>query len=164
MAYIDRSLAQGERVRYRAKMHWVLWVRAWASLIVLGVLVIGLVLFVGDVVRLTTTEVAITSRRLVLKRGLLARHTSELELDSVEVVNLNQDVWGRLFGWGRLEVHGTGDDVWTSPLIAAPLRFRRELETAIDLAGRCEEAEASVEAVAPRQPPRSAPAQAGAGT
>jgi uncharacterized membrane protein YdbT with pleckstrin-like domain len=65
------------------------------------------------------------------EEGLFTRHTNELELSSVETVNLDQSFWGRLFGFGRLSVHGTGDQVWLSPMIAAPMRFRRELEAAM---------------------------------
>jgi uncharacterized membrane protein YdbT with pleckstrin-like domain len=131
MGYIKKALAEGEVVRFYGKPHWIIWVRAWAALIVLGVLLIGLIIFIRDLVFMTTTEVAITNRRLILKRGLVGRKTSELELTTVEAVKLDQDVMGRLFGWGRLEVHGTGDDVWLSPLIAAPVAFRKQLESAL---------------------------------
>jgi hypothetical protein len=33
--------------------------------------------------------------------------------------------------FGRLRVHGTGRDVWVTPLIADPLGFRRDLEGAL---------------------------------
>jgi len=136
MSYIQHSLAAGEAVRFTARIHWIIWVRAWAALLVLGVVVVGIVIFIHDLIALTTTEIAITDRRLILKRGLLGRSTSELELATVEAVRLNQDVLGRLLGWGRVEVHGTGDDVWLSPLIAQPVHFRRELETALIAASR----------------------------
>ena len=63
-------------------------------------------------------------------RGLVL-HTSELELSSVEAVGVDQTLWGRLFGYGRVQIHGAGDDVWSSPLIAAPVQFRREVESAL---------------------------------
>ncbi|MEQ1607819.1 MAG: PH domain-containing protein [Hyphomonadaceae bacterium] len=63
-------------------------------------------------------------------RGL-GLHTSELELSSVEAVSVDQTLWGRLFGYGRVQIHGAGDDVWSSPLIAAPVQFRREVEFAL---------------------------------
>jgi uncharacterized membrane protein YdbT with pleckstrin-like domain len=131
MGYIERTLAPGETVRFRARLHWILWLRAWAALIVLGVLIVGIVIFVRDLIFMTTTEVAITNRRLIKKTGWISRQASELELTSVEAVNLDQSVVGRLLDYGRVQIHGTGDDVWASPLIATPLRFRRELEGAL---------------------------------
>ena len=134
-SYVERTLAPNERIRARAQLHWLIWLRAWAVLIVLGVLLIGVIYFVAEWIRIANTEIALTDRRLILKQGLFTRHTDELELSSVEAVNLDQSFWGRLFGFGRLSVHGTGDDVWLSPMISAPLNFRREMETA--LADRC---------------------------
>jgi uncharacterized membrane protein YdbT with pleckstrin-like domain len=131
MSYIQDSLAAGEAVRFSARIHWIIWVRAWLALVVLGIVLVGIAIFIRDLIALTTTEIAITNRRLILKRGLISRSTSELELATVEAVRLNQDALGRFLGWGRVEVHGTGDDVWLSPLIAQPVRFRRELETAL---------------------------------
>ena len=120
MSYIQHSLAAGETVRFAARIHCIIWVRAWAALLVRGVVVVGIVIFIHDLIALATTEIAITDRRLILKRGLLGRRTSEPELATVEAVRLNQDMLGRFLGWGRVEVHGTGDDVWLSPLIGRP--------------------------------------------
>lgn len=131
MGYVEKSLAAGETVLARARLHWIIWVRAWAALLVLGILVVGVVFFIRDWIHMATTDVAITSRRLILKTGLVARHTSELELTSIEAVNLEQTFLGRLLGYGRVQVHGTGDDVWISPLIARPVQFRRDLESAV---------------------------------
>ena len=131
MSYVARTLADRETIRLSARLHWILWLRAWLALLLLGVVIVGVIIFVRDLISMTTTEVAITNRRLIAKTGWLAWKTSELELTSVEAVNLEQSMWGRLLGYGRIQIHGTGDDVWVSPLIADPLAFRRELESAI---------------------------------
>jgi uncharacterized membrane protein YdbT with pleckstrin-like domain len=107
-----------------------LWVRAWAALLLLGIVIIGIVIFVRDAIYLLTTEIVITDRRLINKTGLIARRARELELDGVESVEVEQSVWGRLLGYGTIEVHGTGDDIWIARLIADPVAFRRELSAA----------------------------------
>ncbi|SUS03342.1 conserved hypothetical protein [uncultured Defluviicoccus sp.] len=131
MTYIERSLAPTEQVLVWGRLHWIRWVGAWGSLLLLGILLIGVVIFFADWIFMSTTEVAITNRRLILKTGLIARHTSELELTSVEAVSVEQDWFGRLFRYGKIEVHGTGDDVWISPLLSDPVGFRRDLESAL---------------------------------
>ncbi len=131
MSYVERALTARETVKFRARLHWIIWLRASAALVLLGILIIGVVIFIRDLVFMTTTEVAVTDSRLIKKWGWLSLHTSELELRSVEAIKLDQSIWGRILGYGRVEVHGTGDDVWTSPLIAAPVRFRREIESAL---------------------------------
>jgi uncharacterized membrane protein YdbT with pleckstrin-like domain len=99
--------------------------------VVLGILIVGIVIFVRDLIFMTATEVAITNRRLIRKGGWISRQTWELELNSVEAINLQQSFWQRILGCGRVQIHGTGDDVWLSPLISAPVQFRRELESAL---------------------------------
>lgn len=136
MGYVDAVLAPGETVRLKARLHWLLWARAWAMLVFLGIIIVGIVLFIRDVIILSTTEVAITNYRLINKTGFLARHARELQLTSIEAVNVDQGVWGRLLGFGRVTVHGTGDDIWMTPTIADPLGFRRELETALSQVNR----------------------------
>lgn len=131
MAYVETTLAPGEKVQMRGRMHWLLWARAWIVFIGLGVLVIGILYFIAECIRILNTEIALTDRRLILKTGFFNTHTSELELASVETVQVDQSIWGRRFGFGRLTVHGTGEAAWMSPMIAAPLAFRRALETAM---------------------------------
>ncbi|MBY0565159.1 MAG: PH domain-containing protein [Hyphomonadaceae bacterium] len=131
MRYVEAVLSPGERIVHQGRLHWVYWLRAIASLVFLGILIIGVIWFVRDIVFLTTTEIALTNQRLIEKRGFVARHARELQLSSVEVVELDQGVWGRLLGFGKVSVHGTGDDVWVTPLIAHPVAFRRDLEAAL---------------------------------
>lgn len=136
MAYVEKTLAPGETVQARARVHWLLWVRASVALVVLGILIIGVIYFLFECIRILNTEIALTDRRLILKTGFFDRHTSELELASIETVQLDQSVWGRLLDFGRLTVHGTGEAVWVSPMIFAPLTFRRALETALMASAR----------------------------
>jgi uncharacterized membrane protein YdbT with pleckstrin-like domain len=132
MGYVERTLAPGEEVNRIARLHWSVWLAAWAWLLFLGIVVIGIVFFARDCARIATTEIAITNRRLIHKTGFISRHTRELELTSVEQVEVDQGLWGRVFGAGRVAVHGTGDDVWRSPLISDPIGFRRDLEAALN--------------------------------
>jgi uncharacterized membrane protein YdbT with pleckstrin-like domain len=66
----------------------------------------------------------VTSERVILKRGFLTRHTDEIELSAIEEINIDQGFLGRLLGFGRITVQGTGDDDVDIPPIADPVRFR----------------------------------------
>ncbi len=131
MNYVESVLAPNEVVLRRGRLHWVYWLRAWAALAFLGVLIIGVVWFIRDVLFLKTTEIALTNYRLIVKTGFISRHTRELQLSSVEAVELDQGVWGRFLGFGRVTVHGTGEDTWSTPLLVDPVGFRRGLEEAL---------------------------------
>jgi uncharacterized membrane protein YdbT with pleckstrin-like domain len=131
MSYVRKALAAGETLRATARLHWLLWLRAWAALIFLGIFIYGIYFFAKEALRLVSTEVAVTSRRVIRKTGFLERHVMDMQLFSVEAVNLDQDFWGRLLGYGRITLHGTGDDSMTTPTIANPLAFQREIENAM---------------------------------
>jgi uncharacterized membrane protein YdbT with pleckstrin-like domain len=168
MGYIDSSLGRDEALLYRARFHWAQRAVGWGALIAFALvalftywhgyswlasilLLVGIAVFLSVMVPLWTTEIGVTNQRLIFKRGFLFRSTDEVQLRAIEEVNLEQPVLGRLLGYGRLLVHGTGDDELELPIIADPLALRRTLQDAIH------DAQAGMAA-----PPRAAPADRGA--
>jgi uncharacterized membrane protein YdbT with pleckstrin-like domain len=130
MRYIDESLAAGETIIQRGKWPGVFWFGAWAALLLLGIIVVGVFIFVAAAIKMKTTDFAVTNRRVILKRGWLNRRTHELAVESVEGVSLDQSLIARLFGYGRVVVTGTGDAVIAFPPMAQPVAFRRAIEAA----------------------------------
>jgi len=128
MSYVDKSLAPNERVVFRGRWPTVHWVMAWAALVLLGWLIVGIFIFIRAAIHMTVTQFAVTNRRIVLKRGWLNVHTQELATETVEGVQLVQSVWGKLFGYGRIIVTGTGDARVVFPPMADPIEFRRAIE------------------------------------
>jgi uncharacterized membrane protein YdbT with pleckstrin-like domain len=130
MRYIDESLADGETIIQRGKWPGIFWFGAWAALILLGVIVVGVFIFASAVIKMKTTDFAVTNRRIILKRGWLNRRTQELAVESVEAVSMNQSIMARMFGFGRIIVTGTGDAVIAFPPMGDPVKFRRAIEAA----------------------------------
>lgn len=130
MRYIDDSLAPGEEILQRGKYPGVFWFGAWAALILLGIVIVGIFIFVRSAIVMSTTDFAVTNRRIILKRGWLNRKTQELAVESVEGVILDQSLLARMFGYGNIVVTGTGDAVIRFPPMAHPVAFRRSIETA----------------------------------
>jgi uncharacterized membrane protein YdbT with pleckstrin-like domain len=130
MGYIEETLSNSETIVRRAHFHWTYYLAAWLALIFLGVFLIGIYLFVSIMVRIWKTEIAVTNHRVVHKTGLFTRNTHELELDSVEGVELQQSFLGRLFGYGKLVISGTGVEDVVTPDIAAPMEFRKAIDEA----------------------------------
>ena len=126
MSYIDDSLIEGEVLVHRARVSW------WSQfgLVLLGVLtliaVVGLVFLIWAWVRVRSTELAITSRRIIAKFGFVKRHTVEINLDKVESLKVEQGVWGRFLNFGTIFISGSGSSVAPIPNIADPLVFRRK--------------------------------------
>lgn len=128
MSYIQNSLGQNERIVREAHYHWSYTLGA----ILLACTIIGLIFAVPMFIRLATTEIAVTSHRLIKKTGLVALHTEELSINNIEGVRVDQGFWGRVLGYGHLRIEGTGVDKVELPPIADPVAFRAAIETAKD--------------------------------
>jgi uncharacterized membrane protein YdbT with pleckstrin-like domain len=126
MSYIDESLIPGETLIHRARMSW------WSqfALVFLGVVTlivgVGLIFLIIAWVRVRSTELAITSRRVIAKFGFIKRHTVEINLDKVEALKVEQGFWGRILNYGTIFISGAGTSVAPIPNIADPLVFRRK--------------------------------------
>ncbi len=126
MSYIDESLIEGESILHRARVSW------WSQfgLLLLGVIllivVVGLFFFIAAWVRVRSTEIAITNRRVIAKFGFIKRHTVEINLDKVEALRVEQGFWGRVLNFGTIFISGAGTSVAPIRDIADPLVFRRK--------------------------------------
>jgi uncharacterized membrane protein YdbT with pleckstrin-like domain len=94
------------------------------------VFIMGLLRFAQMMVVRASTEIAITSSRLIYKRGLVARYVGEMNIDRIEGVNVLQTVMGRIFGYGRIMVRGLGVGEVILPPLANPIDFRKAIEKA----------------------------------
>jgi uncharacterized membrane protein YdbT with pleckstrin-like domain len=94
------------------------------------VLAMGLLRYAQMMIVKATTEIAITNKRLVYKRGLVARYVGEMNIDRIEGINVLQGFWGRIFNYGRIMVRGMGVGEVVLPPIEDPLKFRKAIEKA----------------------------------
>lgn len=94
------------------------------------VLLLSLLKYAHMMIIKATTEIAVTNKRLVYKRGLVARYVGEMNIDRIEGVNVLQGVLGRIFNFGRVMVRGMGVGEIVLPTIDDPLKFRRAIEKA----------------------------------
>jgi hypothetical protein len=102
-----------------------------------GIKLFALLLFIFGVVRFAhmlvikaTTEIAVTSERVIFKKGLIARYVGEMNVDRIEGVSVAQSFWGRIFNFGQIVVRGMGVGEMILPPIADPMTFRRAIEKA----------------------------------
>ena len=94
------------------------------------VVMLGIFKFAQMLVIKITTEVAVTTTRLIYKRGLVARYVGEMNVDRIEGVSVMQTFWGRIFNFGRVVVRGMGVGEMLLPQLADPLTMRRAIEKA----------------------------------
>ena len=151
MGYVERHLLPNERVLYKTRLHWVLFVKsavvvglgvvltavlwrvlqpAWLWYVGLAVVAIGLVFWLIHLVELMTSEFAVTTTRLIFKVGLVARYTTELLLSKVESIGVHQGLLGRLLDYGDLTVTGTGGAREVFHRVRDPISFRNYVQQA----------------------------------
>jgi uncharacterized membrane protein YdbT with pleckstrin-like domain len=133
VSYIRKTLGIGEEILFTAKFHWTYTLIALLWLAILGVILIGIWMSVLMIVQKWTTEITVTNRRFVFKTGWISRKTEEVSLNRIEKIRLQQSVLGRILGYGRITVYGTGIGEIEVPTIKKPLELRRQITNAKDI-------------------------------
>jgi uncharacterized membrane protein YdbT with pleckstrin-like domain len=148
-SYLERVLQPGETVRHVATLHWILYVPGflvlaaslcflflarWVErgegfwLAVSAVLAIVAILWIFQAwFKRWITEIAVTDRRVIYKTGFIRRDTSEMQMDKVESVKVDQPFWGRIFDYGTVIVRGTGTGFEPLKTIASPIELRNQI-------------------------------------
>jgi len=144
-SYLEKTLQPDESIVYRARIHWVIYLRGlllvalgvalvatlglatWVEIASAAVALIGLVMLINAFILRHTTELAVTNRRVVAKVGFIRRRTWEINSASVEGVEVQQSVPGRLLGYGTIAVKGTGGGLAPIPNVDDPIGFRNHV-------------------------------------
>jgi uncharacterized membrane protein YdbT with pleckstrin-like domain len=139
MSYVEKNLLPNETIARTAKIHWFNFVPA-LTLIVLALtffhdpnagagsvffFVIGLGLLANAAIIKSSTEFAVTNKRVIAKSGFIVRKTIELNLSKVEGLRVDQGIFGRIFNYGEVTVNGTGVGKAPFKFIAKPLELRK---------------------------------------
>ncbi len=116
--YVKNNLIQGEQIVYKTSYHWIIFLTSKAIF----------TLFLSPLIAIYSDEFAITNKRVIIKTGLISRHTLELNLTKIESVNINQSIWGRILDYGSIQIIGTGGTKETFINISRPLEFRKKFQ------------------------------------
>ncbi len=116
--YVNSHLIMGETVVYSAKLHWIIYLTAKAIL----------TLWIAPFIQRATSEFAITTKRVIIKEGLIARRTLEMNLSKIETVNVDQSIIGRILNYGSITIIGTGGTHEVFHNIAHPMQFRKAFQ------------------------------------
>jgi uncharacterized membrane protein YdbT with pleckstrin-like domain len=148
MSYVESTLVPGERILYRGHLHWITFVAAGAVFLLfasgaifvatmdnnqaaaLVIFLIGALPLAWSYLRYRCSEFAVTDKRVLVKTGMIRRHTLETLLNKVENISVEQSLLGRVLNYGTIQVTGTGATKETFTNIAAPLEFRKQVQGA----------------------------------
>jgi uncharacterized membrane protein YdbT with pleckstrin-like domain len=148
MSYVQRVLQPGEQVRHISSIHWIVYwpgvvlallavVAYWLSETRLlpgiwrytayALALVAVVLLIKQWFQLWVTEIAVTDRRVIYKKGLIRRQTNEMNMDKVESVQIDQTILGRMLNYGDATILGTGEGFETLRTIASPIELRNSI-------------------------------------
>lgn len=149
MSYLDKILQPDETILARGKKHWIIYAPG-AAVVLLGVLIeafkgsvpgadwllqiiamivaaIGIVLLFREWFDQWTTEIVVTNKRVVYKRGFISRFTREMNMEKIESVAVDQNLLARLIDYGTIDIRGTGAGIEQLRGIASPLALRNAI-------------------------------------
>lgn len=146
MSYIQNNLQTGEEIKYKANIHWYIFVYPLILLLLgaffssartdfiyytgLLLLVLGLFQLIKRILLKIGAEYVITNKRVILKSGILGRDALELILSKCEGLRIKQSMIGRILGFGSILVT-TGGATNIFKFISKPLKFRNTINAQI---------------------------------
>ncbi|HEY6434092.1 MAG TPA: PH domain-containing protein [Acetobacteraceae bacterium] len=152
MVYYTKVLQPDETVKEVGRIHWsIYWPSVVLALIAIAVCVVAIAVaaqqpqrsyclyaaavigavavlaFLAEWLRRRSTEIVVTDRRVIYKRGLLSRYTVEMNVARIETVDVMQGIGGRIFNYGTLLIRGTGAGIEPLRGVGAPIRLRNAI-------------------------------------
>jgi len=146
MSYIKANLNSGEKINNFTKpsikpvivqtvillpviffSSYVIFEGATIASVIGTVLIVGLIL-VFEMIKIYVSEFAITNKRVISKLGLISRDVEEMNLKSIESVNLKQGVIGRILNVGNIVISGRGSSQVIFKEVDDPVAVRKKIK------------------------------------
>jgi membrane protein YdbS with pleckstrin-like domain len=125
-SYVEAALVKDERIVHSGHISlWSMWHLIAFGLLLLPLLGLGLIFLIMAYVRYKSTELAVTTKRLIVKHGFIRRQTVEINMNKVESIQVDQGLLGRVFDFGTLIISGTGTSHAPIAGVSDPMAFRK---------------------------------------
>lgn len=130
MSYIAESLSAGEEISALFRLHWVARIPL-AIWLLLGIPTLGITLVIAlyEYLRIRHIEQGVTNKRVIFKTGIISRKSEEMKLASIETVEIDQGIFGRILGYGSIKVTGRGASDVLFRLVDDPMSVKRQIES-----------------------------------
>ena len=125
-SYVEAALVKDEKIVHVGHISlWSMWHLIAVGLVLLPAFGLGLIVWIVAWVRYKSTELAITTKRVIVKVGFIRRSTVEININKVESIQVDQAILGRMFNFGTLVIAGAGTPQAPVAGISAPMEFRK---------------------------------------
>lgn len=149
MSYIMKSITPGEKLKYNFDLSVFNYTAFfwWYSLVFVIVFfvfkifhwdILSLNFFITMVafysvsfpkmISLNSIEMGVTNRRFIYKSGIGDIKTHEIRLEAIESIQVEQDIYGRMFNYGNLYITGRGSQKIFLEKIDSPLEVKAAIE------------------------------------
>jgi len=102
----------------------ILWI-----LLAIPTVGITLILALYEFLRLRSIEQGVTNKRVIYKQGIISRKSEEMKLNSIETVEIDQGISGRILGFGNVTVTGRGLSNVVFRKVDDPMAVKRQIES-----------------------------------
>lgn len=136
--HIRSLMVDGEEVLVKGIVHWAIYWRAWAVLILallVGVFLawpLGLLLAVAGLIMLTLAfltkkflMLVLTNKRVLTRYGIMMLEVTNIRLQRVESIELERMLPGQLLDYANVVITGTGQRIIRVPFISNARAFRQ---------------------------------------
>lgn len=150
MNYVNKILQANESISARGKLHWIIYIPGITYMLIDLILcliysgaeqyeksMVGAAVGIFTIIAIFslfrawlarwTTEIAVTNRRIIYKRGFISRKTIEMNMDKVESVDVDQTILARMLNFGTITIRGTGAGIEPLKKISTPLDLRNAI-------------------------------------
>lgn len=140
MSESEPQLLANENIVYKTELHWVIFLlplfimtlslacfQSNLPLREVGILLLvcSLILIASTLITYKYSEFIVTNKRIISRRGLFTRDTMGLLLNKVESVQVNQGIFGRILGFGNINIIGTGGTSDRILNLKSPFAYRK---------------------------------------
>jgi uncharacterized membrane protein YdbT with pleckstrin-like domain len=120
LGYIEENLIEGERIIAIIPIHFINYLGLILATFIMALffyyltpllVIVPIILLVWGIWFSTTYEYGITNQRIIKKHGVISQNTSEIKLDRLESLTVNQSSLGRILGYGNVIANGAGSTI-----------------------------------------------------
>ena len=98
----------------------------------LAVVLLVLAVFICRIIMFICVEYGVTNKRLMIKRGVLRRVTTEIPIEKIESISCIQGLLGMIFNYGTIRVSGIGGSMPAFRMVGRPYALRRKIARIIE--------------------------------
>ena len=144
MSYIKTNLNSGEKLKFHSRISLKPIIINYLTIIIVSFFVgYGITDFVLGLTISTIcfivylpfvliayfgSEFGVTGKRVISKKGIISRNASEMNLSSIESVNVDQGIVERLLNVGTLKISGRGTTSVIFFSIDEPIKVRKLIQ------------------------------------